>query len=97
MHDSKVALITGVGRRRSIGATLALGLAHDGWVLVLNYWQPYDDRLGLERMDADPATIADECRALGGRSRWFRVTSATRLYPPNSSGPGRISDHSRDS
>ena len=62
---AKVALITGVGRRRSIGSTLALGLAHDGWDLVLNYWQPYDDRLGMERMDADPATVADECRALG--------------------------------
>jgi 3-oxoacyl-[acyl-carrier protein] reductase len=30
-------LVTGVGRRRSIGADLALGLADDGWDLVLNY------------------------------------------------------------
>jgi 3-oxoacyl-[acyl-carrier protein] reductase len=64
-HVSRVALITGVGRRRSIGAGLALGLARDGWDLVLNYWQPYDARLDLERMDDDPRTIADECRALG--------------------------------
>jgi 3-oxoacyl-[acyl-carrier protein] reductase len=61
----KVALITGVGRRRSIGAGLALGLAQDGWDLALNYWQPYDARLNLERADDDPRTIADECRALG--------------------------------
>jgi 3-oxoacyl-[acyl-carrier protein] reductase len=67
INTAKIALITGVGRRRSIGAALALGLAHDGWDLVLNYWQPYDDRVGLERMDADPHTIAEQCRALGVR------------------------------
>ena len=41
-----VALVTGVGRLRSIGAGLALGLAADGWDLALGYWTPYDDRLG---------------------------------------------------
>ena len=60
-----VAVVTGVGRRRSIGAGLALGLAHDGWDLVLNYWPHYDDRLELERSPGDPARVADECRALG--------------------------------
>lgn len=62
---SKIAVITGVGRRRSIGAGLAVGLASDGWDLVLNYWKPYDVRIGLERGTADPETIADECRAFG--------------------------------
>lgn len=62
---SKIAVVTGVGRRRSIGAGLAVGLAHDGWDLVLNYWTPYDERVGLERDIEDPETIADECRALG--------------------------------
>lgn len=66
MHDHpKVAVVTGVGRRRSIGAGLAVGLARDGWDLVLNYWRPYDERLGYERNVDDPETIADECRALG--------------------------------
>ena len=63
----KVALITGVGRRRSIGAGLAIGLARDGWDLALNYWRPYDDRLGYERGADDPESIAAECRALGAR------------------------------
>jgi len=61
----RIAVITGVGRRRSIGTGLALGLAADGWDLVLNAWQPYDDRLGMERSADDPASIAEECRALG--------------------------------
>lgn len=66
MQDhSKVAVVTGVGRRRSIGAGLAVGLARDGWDLTLNYWQPYDERVGLEAGTDDPEAIAAECRALG--------------------------------
>jgi len=60
-----LALLTGVGRRRSIGAGLALGLAADGWDLALSHWRAYDDRLGLERGPDDPEIIAAECRALG--------------------------------
>ena len=64
-EDPNVALITGVGRRRSIGAALAIGLARDGWNLALNSWQPYDDRIGLERSADDPRAVADLCRELG--------------------------------
>jgi 3-oxoacyl-[acyl-carrier protein] reductase len=57
--------VTGVGRRRSIGAGLALGLAADGWDLALNYWGPYDDRLSYARGEHDTDEIATECRRLG--------------------------------
>ncbi|SFN90022.1 SDR family oxidoreductase [Mycetocola miduiensis] len=60
-----VAVVTGVGRRRSIGAGLALGLAEDGWDLALNHWRPYDERLGLEGTPDDPRVVADGCRELG--------------------------------
>ena len=60
-------LITGVGRRRSIGAGLALGLAADGWDLLLNYWAPYDERVSYARGEHDTEDIADECRRLGSR------------------------------
>ena len=63
--EPRVALITGVGRRRSIGAALAIGLARDGWHLALNHWRAYDDRLGLERSGDDPQSVAQECRELG--------------------------------
>lgn len=59
-----LALITGVGRRRSIAASIATDLAQDGWDLVLNHWQPYEERLDLDRGADDPGSIADECRAL---------------------------------
>lgn len=64
-RSAGVAVLTGVGRRRSIGAALALGLAADGWDLCLNHWRPYDARVGLEGSDGDPEVVADECRALG--------------------------------
>ncbi len=60
-----VALVTGVGRRRSIGTGLAVGLARDGWDLALGYWTPYDDRLGYQRTPEDPQAVAEECRQLG--------------------------------
>lgn len=60
-----LALITGVGRRRSIAASIATGLAQDGWDLVLNHWRPYDERLGLDRGEDDPRAIAEGCRGLG--------------------------------
>jgi 3-oxoacyl-[acyl-carrier protein] reductase len=60
-------LVTGVGRRRSIGAGLALGLADDGWDLVLSYWAPYDERLGYERGEHDTEDVAAECRRRGGK------------------------------
>lgn len=40
----KTALITGVGRKQGIGATIALELAREGWDIAFNYWTPYDRR-----------------------------------------------------
>lgn len=60
-------LVTGVGRRRSIGAGLALGLARDGWDLALNFWSDYDERVGLERDGGDVEQIARTCQASGSR------------------------------
>ncbi|HXW87189.1 MAG TPA: SDR family oxidoreductase [Streptosporangiaceae bacterium] len=61
-------LVTGVGRHRSIGASLALGLAADGWDLVLNHWAPYDDRLGYAHGEHDTDEVAAECRRRGSKA-----------------------------
>jgi 3-oxoacyl-[acyl-carrier protein] reductase len=65
MDGRRTALVTGVGRRRGIGAGIAAGLAEDGWDLALSYWHPYDDRLGLERDPDDVDRLAADLRALG--------------------------------
>jgi 3-oxoacyl-[acyl-carrier protein] reductase len=58
-------LVTGVGRRRGIGAGLAVGLAGVGWDLALGCWSAYDRRVGYEQGAHDPEEVAAECRALG--------------------------------
>ena len=64
---TRSALITGVGRRRGIGAGIAAGLAADAWDLALSYWRPYDERLHMESDTDDPDHLATELRALGSK------------------------------
>jgi 3-oxoacyl-[acyl-carrier protein] reductase len=66
--SGKVALITGVGRRRGIGAAIALTLAEDGWDVALSYWHAYDDRIGLTRGDDDVDRIVEQIERMGRRT-----------------------------
>jgi 3-oxoacyl-[acyl-carrier protein] reductase len=74
-------LVTGVGRARSIGAGLALGLADDGWDLVLNYWAPYDDRVGYARGEHDTEDVAAQCRRRGSRVEVVAADLAEAVVP----------------
>ena len=74
-------LMTGVGRWRSIGAGLALGLADDGWDLVLNYWAPYDDRVSYARGEHDTEEVAAECRRRGSRVKTVGADLADPAVP----------------
>ena len=59
------AVLTGVGRRRGIAAAVALGLAEDGWDLVLPTWTPYDRRLGIGGGAEDVEAVATAARGAG--------------------------------
>ena len=80
------ALVTGAGRRRSIGSQIAIGLAEDGWDLVLNYWAAYDARLGYERGENDPEAVAEQCRRLGSRAELFEADLADPDVPARLAG-----------
>ncbi len=64
---SRVALITGVGRRNGIARAIALRLARDGWDIAFNYWRPYEERLSLGATPHDPQLIEDELAGMGRR------------------------------
>ncbi|MGP5034152.1 SDR family oxidoreductase [Brachybacterium alimentarium] len=77
----RTALITGVGRRRGIGAAIARGLAADGYDLALNYHDPYDRRVLGEKADVD--LLAEELRADGRRVELLPGDLEDPAVPPS--------------
>lgn len=64
----RVALVTGVSRRRGIGAAVARALAADGVGVFLTYYRPYDAAMPWGG-DADgPAALLAELREGGARA-----------------------------
>ncbi|MDN5600556.1 MAG: SDR family oxidoreductase [Brachybacterium sp.] len=83
----RTALLTGVGRRRGIGAAIARGLAADGYDLALNFHAPYDRRVLGE--DADVELLAEELRALGRRVELLPGDLEDPAVPPALVGAAR--------
>lgn len=84
---TKTALITGVSRRRGIGAGIATALAADNWSLAISYWRGYDERrLGLDGSDEDPATWLSDLSTTGARIEKLPVDLS------DAAGPERLFD-----
>ncbi|WP_347040900.1 SDR family oxidoreductase [Brachybacterium nesterenkovii] len=76
----RAALVTGVGRRRGIGAAIARGLAADGFDLALSYSPDYDERVHGERPDVEE--LAAELRETGRRVELLPGDLADPDAPP---------------
>ncbi len=79
--DRPHALITGVGRRGSIGHAVAVRLARAGWNISFTHWGAYEQRVDLPYESDGVALIADEMRAAGARAHPIEVdfTDATAV------------------
>ncbi|HEY2213928.1 MAG TPA: hypothetical protein VGH31_02640, partial [Acidimicrobiales bacterium] len=92
MPDSSrpVALITGTGRRRAIGAAIASGLAEDGWDIAFTYWKPYDERMPWGGDPDGPEAVSEMIAAKGGHS--IGIESDLSL----TTSPAEIFDEAQD-
>lgn len=60
-----LALITGVSRKISIGAGIAIDLAENGWDIVITYWRDYDKSMPWGSEDRDLDYIRKEIEEKG--------------------------------
>jgi 3-oxoacyl-[acyl-carrier protein] reductase len=61
----RVALVTGVGRRRGIGSAVCLALASRGADVVLSYWKAYDRAMPWASDEDEPEALLRQLRAVG--------------------------------
>jgi len=63
--DRPLALITGVSRSISIGASIARTLADNGWNIALSFWQPYDESMPWGSNPEEVLSLLAELESLG--------------------------------
>ena len=69
----RVALVTGVGRRRGIGFAVCLALASRGADVVLSYWKAYDREMPWASDEGVPEALLGELRAAGVRAEGIEM------------------------
>lgn len=63
-----VALVTGVGRRRGIGAAIVTRLAETGWDVAFAYWTPYDSKMPWGKDPGAPEELSARLTDLGAQA-----------------------------
>src|SRR5829696_7284 len=61
----RVALVTGVGRKRGISSAVCRALASRGAGVVLSYWKAYDREMPWASDEDEPEALLGELRAAG--------------------------------
>ena len=61
----RVALVTGVGRRRGIGSAICRSLAARGADIVLSHWKAHDREMPWATDEEEPEILVEELRAAG--------------------------------
>jgi 3-oxoacyl-[acyl-carrier protein] reductase len=69
----RVALVTGVGRRRGIGSAVCLALASRGADVVLSYWKAYDREMPWGSDEDEPEALLGRLRATGVRAEGIEM------------------------
>ena len=67
----RVAVVTGVGRRRGIGSAVCRALAARGADVLLSYWRAYDRAMPWD--PDEPAGLVGELRGIGVRAEAVEV------------------------
>ena len=73
LAHKKVALVTGVTRRKGIGVAIALELARAGIDVCTAYYRPYDQTMPWGVEDTEPEELLAQLRASGVRAEGFEV------------------------
>ena len=84
--ESPVALVTGAGRRRGIGAAICRALAHRGADVFVTYWRGYDRDVSRDLDEDGPEVLLEDLRGAGVRAEGVELD----LSLPES--PGRLLD-----
>jgi 3-oxoacyl-[acyl-carrier protein] reductase len=77
----RVAVVTGVGRRRGIGSAACRALAARGADVVLSYWKPYDRGMPWGSDEDEPRMLVDELTGAGVRAEAVEVDLSLAVSP----------------
>jgi 3-oxoacyl-[acyl-carrier protein] reductase len=69
----KLALVTGVGRRRGIGSAISRALAHRGADVFFTYWGDYDRDVSGSFDQDGPGALRQELRDMGVRAEGMEL------------------------
>jgi 3-oxoacyl-[acyl-carrier protein] reductase len=67
-NSRPLALITGVSRRKGIGAAIALNLAHAGWNVAVTFWRAYDETMPWGSDPADVEWLREQLVVCGAKT-----------------------------